>query len=180
MTWGLDRLCGNKNKELEIDIFIPHLNFAIEYDGVYYHSSKIMINRDSYKSRICDELGIHLLRVREKGLPKAAKYDIIYNFNLKDDHIHCFKKIFLFLESEFIITEDERQRFTDIDFTSFDIGSEVIKLYEKNEYENSLLKQNPELSKEWSLKKNNGLIPEQVRPNSRVKVWWECSNCQYE
>ena len=26
--------------KFELDIFIPHINFAIEYDGAFYHSSE--------------------------------------------------------------------------------------------------------------------------------------------
>lgn len=174
------KIKDKKGKELEIDIFIPHLNFAIEYDGVYYHSSKIMINRDGYKSRVCEEVGIRLLRVREKGLPKIVEQDIIYDFNSKDDHIQCFKQIFLFLESEYSITEEEHQLFMGIDFTSFEIESEVIDLYEKLEYENSLLSQNPEVAQEWHPTKNNGLNSDKVRSNSRVKVWWQCKVCNHE
>ena len=33
---------------------------------------------------------------------------------------------------------------------------------------------NSELAKEWNYKKNNGLTPMDVTPNSDIKVWWTC------
>ncbi len=40
---------------------------------------------------------------------------------------------------------------------------------------NDLQTFNPVLAKEWNYKKNNGLTPADVTPNSNKKVWWRCS-----
>ena len=42
------------------------------------------------------------------------------------------------------------------------------------EGENDLQTVNPDLAQEWNYKKNNGLTPMNVLPNSEVKVWWIC------
>ena len=42
--------------------------------------------------------------------------------------------------------------------------------------ENDLQTVNPCLAKEWNYKKNNGLTPMDVLPNSEKKVWWKCKN----
>ena len=34
---------------------------------------------------------------------------------------------------------------------------------------------NPIAVKDWDYEKNNGLLPSDVMPNSRAKVWWKCS-----
>lgn len=34
---------------------------------------------------------------------------------------------------------------------------------------------NPDLAKEWHLEKNGDLSPEDVRPKSNLKIWWQCS-----
>lgn len=39
---------------------------------------------------------------------------------------------------------------------------------------NDLQTVNPSLAKEWNYKKNNGLTPMDVLPNSDKKVWWKC------
>ena len=47
----------------ELDNFIPSLNFAIEYDGEYWHRDKE--TQDNEKDAKCDSLGIKLVRIRE-------------------------------------------------------------------------------------------------------------------
>ncbi|MBR2334700.1 MAG: zinc-ribbon domain-containing protein [Clostridia bacterium] len=41
--------------------------------------------------------------------------------------------------------------------------------------ENDLQTVNPSLAKEWNYKKNSGLTPMDVLPNSNKKIWWKCS-----
>lgn len=50
---------------LELDIYIPDLKIAIEYDGDYWHSLPDMKRRDNLKNKICKEKGINLFRVKE-------------------------------------------------------------------------------------------------------------------
>ena len=59
-------------ENIEVDIYIPSLNVAIEYDGEYYHRSKM--KQDSMKNKILFENGIQLVRIREEGLPKIEKH----------------------------------------------------------------------------------------------------------
>ena len=42
--------------------------------------------------------------------------------------------------------------------------------------ENDLQTVNPMLANEWNYKKNNGLTPADVLPNSNKKVWWKCQS----
>ena len=51
-------------KNLELDIYIPSLSKAIEYNGVYWHSIK---NNDKIKQYQCKQLGIELLVVNENN-----------------------------------------------------------------------------------------------------------------
>jgi very-short-patch-repair endonuclease len=52
-----------KSKLLELDVFVPSLRKAIEYDGTYYHP--VGQERDVRKNQQCIEAGISLLRVLE-------------------------------------------------------------------------------------------------------------------
>lgn len=53
----------------ELDIYIPELKFAIEYNGLFYHSftDKSVENKNKHlnKTNLCHENGIRLLHVRE-------------------------------------------------------------------------------------------------------------------
>lgn len=49
---------------LELDIFLPEINKAIEYNGIYWHSKKEKI--DELKQTLCSEKRIKLLVIEEK------------------------------------------------------------------------------------------------------------------
>jgi len=50
---------------LELDIYLPDLNKAIEYNGIYWHSFPNAINKDALKREECNRLGIDLLVINE-------------------------------------------------------------------------------------------------------------------
>jgi hypothetical protein len=54
-------------KGFEIDIFIPHYNIAIEYNGLYWHSelNGKLRNYHVTKSNLCEEKGIQLIHIFE-------------------------------------------------------------------------------------------------------------------
>lgn len=52
--------------KMELDIFIPSLNIAIEYDGEAWHKSN-SLKREQEKYKICQSNGIKLIRIREKN-----------------------------------------------------------------------------------------------------------------
>jgi len=49
----------------ELDVFIPSLRKAIEFDGVYFHALPNQRRRDLAKDRLCREREIELLRIPE-------------------------------------------------------------------------------------------------------------------
>ena len=55
-------ITGNR---LELDIYLPEINGAIEFNGTYYHSfDKVKIN-DELKRKECERMGISLLVIEE-------------------------------------------------------------------------------------------------------------------
>lgn len=56
-----------KTSQLELDIYIPSLKCAVEFDGTYWHSSDKVKERDARKNQQCIEAGIKLLRVPERN-----------------------------------------------------------------------------------------------------------------
>lgn len=67
---GFEVKCNEKTliKPYELDIFIPELNKAIEFNGLYYHYSEkyFKLGRHAMKSNMCKNQGIRLLHVREE------------------------------------------------------------------------------------------------------------------
>ena len=68
----------------ELDIYIPSLNKAIEFNGLYWHYSKKYFKpgKHAYKSNLCREKGIKLLHVREdlwlKDKEKVKDFIVIF------------------------------------------------------------------------------------------------------
>ena len=58
-----------------IDIFIPLLKLAIEFDGNYWHKDKLAL--DKIKSEILMDKGYKVIRIREEPLKKIHENDII-------------------------------------------------------------------------------------------------------
>lgn len=55
-----------KHKKYEIDIFIPELNLGIEYNGLYYHSTRYKSRSyHKHKSEYFSRLGINLIHIWE-------------------------------------------------------------------------------------------------------------------
>ncbi len=53
-------------KQLELDIYIPSHNIAIEYDGLYWHSNKFKPNNYHLnKTELCEKKGIQLIHIFE-------------------------------------------------------------------------------------------------------------------
>lgn len=51
----------------ELDIYIPDLKLAIEFNGNYWHSVEVLNKKDYHlmKSNLCEEKGIHLIHIWE-------------------------------------------------------------------------------------------------------------------
>lgn len=67
-TW-FDGKNRHKIDGVELDIYIPQANIAIEYDGVFWHKNKL--KNDNEKDNFCKSRNIKLIRIREYGLPKT-------------------------------------------------------------------------------------------------------------
>ena len=143
----------------EIDIYIPSLKLAIEYDGERWHRDII---RDIEKNKTIILNGIKIIRVREPNLPKLNDKSINIsidkissNYKYMDDVV---KEIFNFIDKNI-----------NIDIL---VERDLYKIIE-----NSIYNKNKDIVHEWDYEKNLNLSPKQVSINSGIKVWWKCSKC---
>ena len=157
---GLDVIHSSKKHGYELDVYIPSLKIAIEYDGYYWHKDKVSL--DLEKNRKCENDGIRLYRIRE-GLSSLndSSIDYVTQRNQKD-----FPKILEEILREIIGVS------VDIDFErdAIAIGS----LREYTDKEKSVLFANPKLAKEWNYEMNGDLKPQNFTVSSQRKVWWRC------
>lgn len=71
----------------ELDIYLPELKLAIEFNGVFYHSSVKQPNKDYHlnKTNLCESLGIQLIHIFEDdwNFKKSIVKSIILNLMKK-------------------------------------------------------------------------------------------------
>ena len=154
----------------ELDIYVPSLKLAVEYDGHNWHKNP---NRDLLKDKLCEANGITLIRIREKDCVKyeSPSYFIDApqshgNVLILKDTINC---LFELINKVFSLSLEK------IDSVEPDISSinESFYSYTKS---NSLAAKCPELLKEWDYEKNGDLKPEFISAGSNTKVWWKCEH----
>ena len=152
----------------ELDIYIPSLKLAIEYDGQRWHKN---VEKDLVKDGLCKTHGIKLIRIREEGCPtyesdsiKIICHEIHNNIFLLKDALFELFHVINDLFNLNIASDIDIQR----DYGS--INKEFI-LYKKRQ---SLAVKHPEIAKEWNYEKNGDLNPEYFSYGSNKKVWWKC------
>ena len=151
-----------KDMGFELDIYIPSIKTAIEYDGIIFHEQQA--NRELTKNRLCKENGIQLIRIREEGL---CSYDdcicIIraqkHKLNAIDDSI---KQLLQYLGISTANVDTQRDNI------------QILAQYKLLQLNNSFAIKFPDMAKEWHPTKNGNLKPENISYGSGLKVWWLC------
>lgn len=158
----------------EIDIFIPEIDFGIEYDGEYWHRSKHQI--DLKKNEALEDK-LFLLRVREKGLEKIRETDI--SLKKRDIYVGTIKEILkVILSVRKIESPVTTKKINDYLNRKQWIAKKEYKKqqFERNQmdYEGSIAHLYPKLSEEWHYEKNYPMLPDFYSPGSNKIVWWKC------
>ena len=159
--YGLKVIHSYRELGYELDVYIPSLKTAIEYDGGYWHHDSK--SKDIEKNRKCKNDGITLYRIREELQPLN---DYSIDFCIAKKQVELQVAISMVLSQ--IIGSD-----IDINLDRDFIAIESLREY--TEKEHSLLSLNTQLATEWNYEKNHDLKPENITPSSNKKVWWKCS-----
>lgn len=161
-----------KNKT-ELDIYIPSIKTAIEYDGIFWHGSD-SVDREVKKYDVCKENGIRLFRIKEgefTGFKNSA--DRTWYIPRKCDS----EKL------NFYITELLKQLSffsTNLPDVNIERDRNEILEYKTLKYKDSLEAQYPDVAKEWHPTKNGSLLPSSFPPGTSESAWWLCSKCGNE
>ena len=148
---------------MELDMYIPSLNIAIEYDGQAWHKN---VEKDRYKNNLCIENGIRLIRIREPRCPKidGEKIELI---KVND------KNIKLAIEVLFIKYLSYNGH---IDININRDRIQILNMISYHEKRNSFAEVLPEIAKEWHPTLNGDMKAEHVSFSSNKKIWWKCKN----
>ena len=152
----------------ELDIYLPDLNVGIEYDGAFWHSNKV--NSDTEKQSHIESLGIRLLRVREKPLPKISDDDQLINPRVELEKVVIDRLVKLIGGNKVKLAEYTLSK----KFKNQKLFNTYLSYFPSPFPEKSLSVLNPELAEQWHPTKNMPLTPSNFTLNSGHKVWWQC------
>lgn len=86
ILYNRKNIISEPGKTYELDIFAPEKNVAIEYNGVYWHSTKVVPNNYHLrKTQLCNKKGIRLIHIFEdewKWKQEICKSVISSSFNI--------------------------------------------------------------------------------------------------
>lgn len=152
--------------KLELDIYIPSIRTAIEYDGERWHKN---INKDLNKDIMCQDNNIKLIRIRECGTPEydSTSIKILMTQNKNKGLEEAINKLLKHLQIENVEVDLDRDK------------TAILSMINFMTKENSILIKYPELSKEWHPSKNGNLKPQHTKEGSNKKVWW-LGRCGHE
>ena len=168
------------DKGMELDIFIPSILLAIEYDGVFWHKGKE--ERERRKYHICHQNHIRLIRIREAPFTNETEFGIIademYHIDNMDDRYNLEQLLTSFLMKFTRWSTNMIGRRPDVDLERDEL--EIRQQYLLAQRAGSLDKTHPMVAKEWNYEKNGKLVPSMFQSGSSIRVWWKCSICGHE
>ena len=153
----------------ELDVYIPSINTAVEYDGVKWHKNKV--GQEIKKDLLCKQNGIRLIRIREDGLNNLESSECIFVDPRKKRSLDA---------AIITVIKDVCGNDTAIDVDVDRDTAVIVARFDKNKKENSILSKFPELADEWDYEKNGSINPEYVNYGSTRKYWWKCKKCGNE
>lgn len=174
-------------QRMELDIYIPSIHLAIEYDGSFWHNHNKpnKRDRDEKKYALCQAQHIYLIRIREDRNEKTQKLaDEVWHMENLENLDQLSKLIQLVIDkldprSHFLT----RKRITDIHspiHVNVKRDEFKIRRYQQVLKKDSLAEQFPKIAAEWHPTKNDTLTPQMFLPGSTQKIWWLCPACQHE
>ena len=161
----------HKIEGVEIDVYVPKFNVAIEYDGYHFHQGRE--KNDLEKNKSLQKRNIGVIRVRCSPLDKITENDLIVeNDDLsKSDLNRIFKTTYYFTDTS--IKEKIREYFISDHFLNEDYFRELLS-NSSPPLENSISIEFPNLISEWDDEKNKPLTPDQFSRGSHKIIWWLC------
>lgn len=169
----------NIGSGLDVDIYIPDIKVAIEYDGEYYHRDGPDVEQSSlrYKRKleICKGKGIELIHGIEQANILVEKLD---KNEFKHDccGVSWDKYIYDLIQDISAYIEEVRHVKISLE-TPDDIINTCIKNVSSTKPEKTLAYLKPDIAKEWHTKLNGVLTPEMVTPGSHERAYFVCSKC---
>jgi len=153
---------------IELDVFVPSLSVAVEYDGEQWHNNR---EKEKRKNEKCNSLGIHLIRIKEQVGTKEDR-DVSYVYRRDNYSSNSLNEA---IKETLRLLGVDNNASIDVD----EDRSEIYSLFVTSIKKNNLVQLFPDLVQEWNYEKNEGLLPEQFAAYSNRSVWWK-GKCGHE
>ncbi|MCQ2438549.1 MAG: hypothetical protein MJ074_02160 [Oscillospiraceae bacterium] len=169
---------------MELDIYVPSIHFAVEFDGAAWHNNEEAHDREKIKYDICKKNQITLFRVKEyTGEEWKDVADTVYYCHKRKTETELQPIIQAIMDS----IDPESNMWTRVNprqihsSVTVDIERDANEIREYlTPVPNSLSQLRPDLVKEWNAERNGKIKPEMFGINSNEIVWWKCSKCRHE
>ncbi|QST02126.1 hypothetical protein IMZ31_21995 (plasmid) [Pontibacillus sp. ALD_SL1] len=163
----------------EVDVYVPSLPLAIEYDGAFYHGESLR-KREDEKNKALYEAGVPLIRIREKRRAEGTAllsetygcFNIVRENSYSDASFQLvMEELLQWIEKEHNLTLD-REKVPHANA----VVSEVAERLRTQGVEKNLAVTKPDIAKEWHPTLNGTVEPIHYSFGSGQKVWWLCPN----
>lgn len=157
-----------------LDIYIPSLKLAIEYDGEYYHRNKFFSGE--VKTSICRSYGIYLIHIQEMKATqeKSRKRNVISYYYEKK-----YKNIDVAIQSLFTLINKKYGEEIQIDINIDRDNAEFISYVQDKYHKKTIAYVWPE-SKEYWLEEKSQLSVYDVFYTNNNPFLLKCPHCQKE
>ena len=159
----------DKKRKIELDIYIPSLGVAIEYDGSAWHNTKESLKKEAKKYSFCHSHNIILVRIKERGenVLENCKMAIADQIILCANHPNH-------AELNRVINEIAKYLGVTIDADCQRDSISIREQYYTQLKESSIAETHPELLVEWNYEKNQGITPNMLSSGNNKPIWWKC------
>ena len=158
---------------MELDVYIPSIKYAIEYDGEAWHKEN-KLAREQRKYRICQEQGIKLIRLKEKINSTDSN---IADYIWSAENLYEHKNLKNIIKEVINFLDFSKKCDFDIDIKRDRFEIQKYRTILKKDF---FSQEYPKIAMEWHPTKNGYLTPNMFRSGSNHKVWWLCPVCGFE
>ena len=163
---GINAEYRYKINGIEIDIYIPGLNLAIDYRGKYWHTGREGV--DTRKENTLSNLGVsQLIILGDRQLTENSINGNIIQFDEKD---------YYWLSS--VLAKVLNIGIDSITNEKIDSVTSTVKAKQNSkEVINSLAVTHPQVAARWDFERNGEFKPNSITYGTKYKAWFICNKC---
>jgi predicted nucleic acid-binding Zn-ribbon protein len=166
------RIAVSGRRPVQADIVIPALRLVVEYDGSYYHATKIRADRD--QTAALESADWTVLRIREHPLPSIGGHEVFVTSTESIKSLTC--KVLGRLKQMGYPVSELAAYATDAALWAEQAANTAIHKYRAR----SLASEHPDLARQFDIEANGGIQPDSVSPGTMNVYWWKCDECGYK